>query len=269
MSNTAKALTDIRTLEELSRRDTFVHRRHPVANLLISLLYILAVASYGKYALTAMLPLVLYPVFVFSTGEIPAGPIMKRLLPALPLAVGVGVFNPLFDHNTVLVMGAAVPAGWLSFLSILLRLLLSVAAALLLVAVTGMGGLSTGLRALGTPKILVAQLLMTFRYIHVLAEEAGRMSLAYRLRAPGQKGVAWRYWGPFAGQWLLRSLNRADRLHRAMLCRGYAGELPEAPRKPFGAADLAYLAAWAAFFAAARFIDIPRAIGALILTIGG
>lgn len=270
MSNSAKALADIRILEELARKDTFVHRRHPIAHLLVTLAFVVAVASYGKYELSAMLPLLLYPLFVLSTGEIPAGAVLRRVLPAMPLVVGVGIFNPVFDRAVAAVVaGVAVSAGWISFLSIALRCVLTVVAALLLVSVTGLGGLSSALRALRVPKILVAQLSMTFRYIHVLGAEAGRMALAYRLRAPGQRGVAWRHWGSFAGQWLLRSLSRADRLHRAMLCRGYTGDLPDAARPPLGLADGGYLLAWAAFFAAARIFDIPRAIGVLILALGG
>ncbi len=268
MSNSAKALTDIRVLEELSRQDSFVNRRHPVVQLMVTLFYVAAVASYEKYELGSMLPMLLYPVFVSAVGEIPLEPVLKRVLPALPLVLGVGALNPVLDHNAVVVGGMAISAGWLSLASIVLRCVLSVVAALLLVAVAGMGGVATALRSLKTPRLLVVQLTMTFRYLHVLGAESGRMALAYRLRAPGQRGVAWRHWGSFAGQWLLRSLDRADRLHRAMLCRGFTGQMPEAARPPFCMADLAWLLGWLAFFAAARFIDIPRAIGTLILTMG-
>lgn len=270
MSKAGNALTDIRALEELAQQDTFVHRRHPLASLLVTLGFIVASASYGKYALSPMLPLLFYPLFIFSYGNIPPGTILKRLLPALPLVIGIGVFNPIFDKAIALVIGGvAISAGWVSFLSILLRCCLSVIAALLLVATSGMGGISSALRLLGVPRILVAQLLMTFRYIHVLGSEAGRMLLAYRLRAPGQKGIAYRQWGSFSGQWLLRSLGRADRLHSAMLCRGYTGEMPSAKARPFTLPDLGYVLAWLMFFAAVRLIDIPQEIGRLIMAIGG
>lgn len=264
------ALTDIRTLDELSRLDTPVHRRHPLAHLLVTLAFVAAAASWGKHELSAMLPLLLYPVSVMSIGEIPAGAVLRRVVPALPFAAGVGILNPVFDRATVAVVaGVAMSGGWVSFASIVLRCCLTVAAALLLVAVCGLGGVSRSLRILRVPKLIVSLLLMTFRYIHVLGGEAVHMALAYRLRAPGRKGVAYRHWGPFAGQWLLRSLARSDRLHRAMLCRGYTGEMPAAQDNPFGTADLAYVLAWAAFFLAARVIDIPRDIGALILKFGG
>ncbi len=267
---TNSALTDIRILEELSYRDSFVHRRHPAVHLLVTLGYIVTVASYGKYAFSAMLPMLLYPVFLCASGEIPPRQILRRMLPALPLVLGVGLFNPIFDRRAVaVVMGISISAGWVSLLSIVLRCCLCVAAALLLVGVSGMRGVSSALIGFRVPRILVVQLQMTFRYIHVLGEEAGRITLAYQLRAPQRSGIAFRQWGPLAGQWLLRTLNRAGRVHQAMLCRGYDGSMPVAKRRALRAADIFYMLAWAAFFIAARAVDIPRALGALVMGIGG
>jgi cobalt/nickel transport system permease protein len=270
MTFAGSALTDIRVLEELAANDTLVHRRHPVVNLLVTLGYITAVTSYGKYELAAMLPLVLYPLFIFAIGEIPLRPILARMLPALPFIIGVGIFNPIYDHQVIATIGGvAVSAGWLSFLSIVLRGCLTITAALLFISVEGIVGFSAALRALRVPPILVMQLTLTFRYIHVLGEEAARMSLAYQLRAPGSRGVVYRDWGPLAGQWLLRTLKRADRIFQAMLCRGYSGVWPQAKEEPFRWADAGYLAAWAAFFVMARLVSIPQAIGALVVGVGG
>ena len=48
------------------------------------------------------------------------------------------------------------------------------------------------------------------------------MTQAYRLRAPGQKGVHLKAWGSFVGL-LLRSIDRADEVYHSMLLRGYNG----------------------------------------------
>ncbi len=263
MSNAAGAAAHIRLIEELAQKDTAVHRRHPVSHLLVTALYVLTVASYGKYALTGLLPLILYPVFVLSAGDIPPGVIARRLLPAAPFLAFIGLFNPIFDQRTWLLLGCPVSAGWLSLLSILLRGVLALSAALLLLALVGMGGLSAALRSLRVPRVLVMQLLLTFRYIHVLADEAQRMMLAYRLRAPRQRGIARGQWGSLAGQWLLRTLHRAERLHQAMLCRGFRGDLPQAGPARFLPADGLYLIAWAAFFLLARLVDLPMLLGSL------
>jgi cobalt/nickel transport system permease protein len=63
---------------------------------------------------------------------------------------------------------------------------------------------------------------MTYRYIGVLFVEAYSMFTAYSLRSTGAKGIAIKDMGCFAGQLLLRSIDRADRVYNAMKCRGYA-----------------------------------------------
>ncbi len=264
-----KALTDIRILEELAEKDTPVHRRHPTVILLVTLSYIVTVASFGKYELSGLLPLLFYPLSVFIYAEIPLRTILVRILPALPLVLGIGILNPLFDRQPVAaVAGIVVTAGWLSFISIVLRCVLSVVAALLLISVVGTGGFSAALRSLGIPRLIVAQFVLTFRYLHVLGEEASRMSLAWRLRSGGRRRIQLREWGPMVGQWLLRTLRRTDRLYQAMLCRGFSGDFPLGRTRRFTRADALYLAGWWLFFLLVRLVNLPQVIGALVLASG-
>ena len=87
----------------------------------------------------------------------------------------------------------SVAGGWISFLSILLRFVLTVSAAIVLVAVTGIHSLCAALEKLGVPRALVTQLLVLYRYLFVLLDEAGRMDRARALRSlrpprPGDLG---------------------------------------------------------------------------------
>jgi cobalt/nickel transport system permease protein len=259
-------MTDMRVLDGLASKDTFVHSRHPVAHVLVTISFIITVASFNKYMLVSMFPMLIYPIIICASGEIPLLFIFRRVLPILPFVVGVGIFNPIYDHHVyAIVAGVAISAGWISFLSIVLRCCLSVTAALLLISVVGINGLSAALRTLKVPRILVLQLELTLRYIQVLGEEAGRIALAYYLRAPGQQGIAVRQWGPLAGQWLLRTLKRADRVHKAMLCRGYKGDIMLSARKAFSLGELGYLLGWVSFFTVVRLIDITQVVGAFAL----
>ena len=81
------------------------------------------------------------------------------------------------------------------------------------------------------PKLLTALLLLTYRYVEVLLEQAGIMTTAYHLRAPGQKGIAVSAWGSFLGQLLLRSMDRAEDLYESMELRGFTGEFYYAERQ--------------------------------------
>jgi len=75
--------------------------------------------------------------------------------------------------------------------------MLTVLAALILVATTGISGIATVLRTTGVPKIFILQLLLIYRYTAVLGEEAGRMERAYSLQSAGRKSIVPAHWGSF------------------------------------------------------------------------
>ena len=67
-------------------------------------------------------------------------------------------------------------------------------------------------------------ILLIDRYIYILGQEAERIMTAYKLRAPSQKGIHYKAWGPLVGQWLIRSMERAQIVYESMTLRGYQGE---------------------------------------------
>ena len=67
-----------------------------------------------------------------------------------------------------------VSGGWLSFLSILIKFVLTVSTAFLLIAVTSFPGICEALERLKLPKVFVIQLLFLYRYLFVLLEESPR-----------------------------------------------------------------------------------------------
>lgn len=269
MSNGINSICGIRHLDDLSRIESPIHRIHPVSKLLTALVYLIAVISFGKYEITSLLPFVFYPVLLFAFAELPVLPVMKKILLVSPLIIGIGILNPFFDTQTATIGGVAFSRGWITFLSLLIKSGLTVTASILLLATTGMDRLGYALRVLKVPKLFVLQLLLTYRYISVLLEEVARMSTAYSLRAPGQKGIAFHNWGSFAGQLLLRTFDRAQRVYQAMSLRGFDGEYRTGDfgqKTPFRGRgkDFAYFTGWSAFFILARIYDIPLLIGMLV-----
>ena len=126
-------------------------------------------------------------------------------------------------------------AGLRSFSTLLLKTWFSIQASVLLGAVTRFENLLVGLRALGYPRLLSAVLALMWRYAFVLASEAQRMLTARAARSgisidgtsrPGGP-LLWRakVTGGMAGNLLLRSLERGERIYQAMKSRGYDGEV--------------------------------------------
>ena len=91
------------------------------------------------------------------------------------------------------------------------------------------------------------------------------MTDAYRLRAPGQKGIHYRAWGSFLGQLLLRSMDRSQELYSGMQLRGFHGEFFYADAAPFRAADGAWLLGWTAVFLVLRNVPVAQLLGSLVV----
>ena len=263
MTNIINSLYNMRLMDDLARKETSIHRIHPIAKLLTTVIYLTVVVSFGRYEISSLLSFVFYPVLIFVLAELPVAPIIKRILLVEPLIIGVGILNPLFDQHTIVLAGIVISRGWITFLSIFIKCGLTVTVSLLLIATTGMDKLAVALRMLKIPKIFVLQLLLTYRYISVLIEEVSRMTRAYSLRAPGQKGIHRSVWGPFAGQLILRTFDRAQRVYQSMNLRGFTGEYNTGDVAKLKFKDFAYLAAWSLFFIIARIYNIPMLIGSL------
>jgi cobalt/nickel transport system permease protein len=268
MSNIINSLYNIRLLDDLARKKTFIHSIHPLIKLLTTIVYVVVLASFERHEVSALLPFVFYPVFILSFAEIPVVPILKRVLLVEPLIIGIGILNPLFDNYIVMFGDIVISRGWLTFLSIFIKCSLAVTVSILLVATTGMDRLAIALRILKIPRILVLQLLLTYRYIWLLIEEALRMMQAYSLRAPGRKGVKINDLGSFLGQMLLRAFDRAQRIYQAMSLRGFTGEYNAADVSKIRFRDFVYFAAWSLFFIIARIYDIAVLIGTLFTGVG-
>lgn len=265
MSRVDAALHELRSLDALALRDTPLARLDPRAKAIATLAFIVVVVSFDRYALAPLLPLAAFPLALAALGDVPARLLLRKLLIAAPFAVLVGLFNPVLDRAPLALAGDwSVAAGWVSFASILLRFALTVSAALLLLAGTGVQPLAAALGRLGVPAVLTAQLLFLYRYAFVLGGEAARMTTARRLRGGGA-AAGFAEYGPLAGHLLLRAFDRAQRIHQAMRARGFDGEVRDPRPLAWSRRDTAFVALWCGFFALARAVDLPAALGGALL----
>lgn len=257
--------TAIGRMDDLARLDTPLHRVDARAKVLVVLAFIAVVMSFPRHEISALTPFVFFPVALMALGRLPARFVATRMLLALPFALAIGLFNPLLDRQPVATVGPfVVTAGWISLASILLRFCLTVGAALALIACTGMQRLGSALGQMGVPRVFVAQLMLLHRYLFVVSDEARRMSRAVALRADGKRSLRLRAYGSLLGHLLLRSLDRAERVHRAMVARGFDGEVRPARPSAFGWADWGFVGGWLVFFAAARAWNLADQLGRLL-----
>jgi cobalt/nickel transport system permease protein len=185
---------------------------------------------------------------------------------AAPFALVIGIFNPLLDQAVMVHLGpVGISGGWVSFASIMIRFTLTVSAAFILIAGTGLNAVCLALDKLGAPRIFVMQLLFLYRYIFVLTEEALRMVRARALRAFDGRGLGFGSYSSMVGHLLLRTLERARRIHLAMLSRGFAGKIHLLRPLHLHAGDVVFFLGWSTLFVLLRLFNLSQWWGAWIM----
>ena len=114
-------------------------------------------------------------------------------------------------------------AGW----NILIKGTLGVLISVTLAATTPLRDLVGGLSRLRVPAMVTVIATLMLRYLEVIAAEARRMRLA-RISRGHDPRFAWQVGASVraVGTLFLRSYERGERVHLAMLSRGYTGAMP-------------------------------------------
>lgn len=265
MNNIGKNSFDIGYMDTLAAGDSLLHRLDPRAKLITTLMFIVAVVSFDKYAISALTAFFIYPIVLISFGGLPYRYILKKVLIVSPFAILVGIFNPLMDREILIRIGSiGISGGWISFISIIFRFILTVTAAFILVSLTGFNAVCGALIKFGVPRPFVVQLLFFYRYIFVLTDETERMVRAGSLRAFNSRAVGFRTFVSLVGNLLLRTLDRAERIYRAMCCRGFDGRVRIIRSMKISYQEIIFTFGWALLFIFLRHSNVPLKLGILI-----
>lgn len=244
MSRLERAIETLVSIERTAAGGSPLHRVDARAKLLVTLCFLIGVLRLGADGVPRLLLCLTVPMALCAWGGIPYTRVFVRSLVVLPFVALVGLFNPWIEREVAFrIGGVAVSVGWLSFAAILLRGVVAAQMALVLVLSTGFSRLSVGLRQMGVPEVLASQLLFVHRYLLVLLQEALSMERARASRSHGRRAYPLKLWGTFVGQLLLRTVERSERIHRAMLSRGFRGTMPLAVRPAWHWRDTGFLAA--------------------------
>jgi cobalt/nickel transport system permease protein len=133
------------------------------------------------------------------------------------------------------------------------------------VAVTGFHQVCAALERLGMPRAFALQLLFLYRYLFVLGGEAARMVRARALRVFDGRGLGFGTYGSLLGHLLLRTLDRAQRLHLAMLSRGFDGEIRLLRPLHLNGRDAGFFLGWSALFVLLRLYNISQWWGTWVM----
>ena len=231
----------------------------PRCLLLVTVVYLCIMLGVPSTHLDILLWYAVYPIISAPLLGLSYSSVFLQSLIVLPLVLLLGAFNPIVDRTVVAIDGGIlITRGWLLFFGIIIRGLLSMQALLLLMRSIGFVGIVRAMRRLWVPSFLVTQLMMVFRYIRVLIEEGMTMKAARDARSYGQKHVSLKMWGVLIGQLFLRSVDRSERIHKAMVARGFDGELSFSygDSKTWGWSSTAYLVGWSLLFLFLRLYNL-------------
>ncbi|MFC7976724.1 cobalt ECF transporter T component CbiQ [Streptomyces cinereoruber] len=205
-----------------------VHGLPPHTKIVAALGFVVVVVSTPREAVWAFAAYAALLAAVAAKARIPAGFLLRRLLVEAPF-VAFALLMPFVvpgEQTRVLGISLSVPGLWGAW-NVLAKGTLGVAASVLLAATTELRALLLGLQRLKLPPLLVQIASFMIRYGDVITDEMRRMSVARRSRGFEARGV--RHWGVLAksaGALFIRSYERGERVHLAMVSRGYTGTMP-------------------------------------------
>ena len=262
MSKIRNAIYEIHHMDAIAEKDQWVNMLHPLVKFALTVAYISIVVSFNKYDIIGLAGMAVYPIALFILADLSFKDSLKRLRIVLPLVCFIGIFNPFFDKVPVEIFGIRMTAGVLSMLTLMMKGIFTVLASYLLIATTTIEKLCYAFRLIHIPKIMVTQVMLTYRYVTVLLEEVNRITQAYSLRAPKQKGVHYKVWGSLTGQLLLRSMDRAGIVYESMVLRGYNGSFDYVGEKIIWKwQDVFYLVFWLGLFILFRNVPVLITVG--------
>lgn len=208
----------------------------PVLDARLELIAILvAIAAIGSEPLGQLLPFAFYLPLVLAyvlLRERSLWPAMLRVAPVLPvlviLALGLPFSRTLDSWLNVAPVSGFDRSGWVAALSLGLRALSAVLLLSTLVKAAGFTEILTALRRSGLPAAVVLTLQHLERYRALIAEEWRRTNQARESRSPGGMRFAFAGYANQTALIFLRSWERSERIHTAMLARGFRidGPLP-------------------------------------------
>lgn len=207
-------------LERYCEGDGPLHRLDARAKLVATLAFVVLVVAtpVGWWRPLAAEALVLS--FVVGLSGVPPRDLLARWLGFLAL-VAFLAWMVARSHPSRAEFGLGAV-----LLTIVAKNSLAFLAMMVLVNVTPFRKLLAAMRRLGMPPVLVSTLQFMYRYLHVLADELDRMVQARRSRTFRRSGrLDWGLLTALIGVLFLRAFERGERVHCAMIARGWDGTI--------------------------------------------
>ncbi|MEU6777651.1 cobalt ECF transporter T component CbiQ [Nonomuraea angiospora] len=208
--------------------DSVVHRLPPQCKLLAVFAFAIVVVATPRERFWAFAVYAVLLGAVAVAARVPLTYVLRRMVIEVPFVLFAFLIPVigLGERTTVLGLSLSVPGLWAAW-NILAKATLGVIASILLAATTEPRVILIGAQRLRLPALLVQIAMFMLRYMDVIMDEMRRMRVARESR--GFEARDLRHVPVIArsaGALFIRSYERGERVHLAMLSRGYTGQMP-------------------------------------------
>lgn len=194
-------------------------------------------------------PITRYPAYlgffalIFLTiwlAKLPIKSVLFRSLIEIPFVLFAFLMPFFGTSESFEVLGFTIyESGLLAGLGIIAKGTLGILTAIVLSSTTTARELLRGLERLRIPSLIIQIATFMLRYMNVVNDEMERMRIARASRGFEATGVQhWRVLGQSAGALFIRSYERGERVHLAMISRGYQGLMPQDAKVKTNATEL-------------------------------
>jgi cobalt/nickel transport system permease protein len=209
-------------------RHSIIHSLPSHAKIVAALVFILICVSTPITRWQAFIGYFLALFLAVLAAKIPPTLVAKRALIEIPF-VFFAILMPFFGTGERFQIGAfnLYREGALAGVGILTKGTIGVVTAIILSTSTTAREILRGLERLKLPPLMVQIASFMLRYVNVVNDEMERMKIARESRGFEATGIKhWKVLATAAGALFIRSYERGERVHLAMLSRGYDGVLP-------------------------------------------
>lgn len=238
-----------------------VHRLAPEAKIAAAFGIVVSIAITPRQALWAFGFHALLVLTLVVVSRLRFSFVLLRLLAIVPFVL-FAFFIPFIaagESVEVWILSLSIDGLWGAW-NILAKALLGASVSIVLTATTEIPDIIRGMGVLRVPALFTSIAMFMVRYLELIGDELRRMRLAMTSRGYDPRWLhQTRPIATSAGALFVRSYERGERVHAAMLARGFTGEMPALAGKPAGAAE------WSAV-AAVVVVAVLVAVFALVAT---
>ena len=214
-------------IDNFATGDSLLHRLDPRVKIVVAVLFSVVVAVANRQACLATA--VCLSLTLLFLARLSLREVFLRLLVVNAFIVFLWLFLPFtYGGEKLFSVGPldATREGVIYALLITVKSNTIVLALIALLATSPIVTLGHALSHLYVPDKLIHLLFFTVRYLQVLHLEYDRLRDAMRIRAfkPGTNVHTYRSFAYLIGMLLIKSFDRAERIRKAMLCRGFHGK---------------------------------------------